>query len=97
MKRQVFAHAEGTWSLSPTGDAPTVRFIANRTWTDVYPVPGDEGSQVEVYRGLDLHVFGARGTVQIAGLQLDDGETHGVFRFPDDPRAAATLCLALGA
>ena len=96
VKRQVFAHADGSWSLSPTGDGPAVRFFANRTWTDIYPVPGDEGSQVEVYRGVDLHLFGSRGTVQIAGLQMDDGETHGVFRFPDDPRAAATLCAALG-
>ena len=70
VKRQVFAHAEGTWNLSPSGDGPAVRFIANRTWTDVYPVPGDEGSQVEVYRGLDLHVFGARGTSRSRGSSL---------------------------
>jgi hypothetical protein len=96
VKRQVFAHAEGTWSLSPTGDGPTVRFIAHRTWTDVYTVPGDEGSAVETFRGVDLHVFLPGGVIQIAGLQLSETDQRGVFRLPDDPQVADALCEALG-
>ena len=96
VKRQVFSTVEGTWSLSPTGDGTTVTFKAHRTWTDVYSVPGDEGSAVESFRGLDLHVFVAGGVVQIAGLQLSETDHRGVFRFPDDPQAADALCEALG-
>jgi hypothetical protein len=74
-----------------------VRFIAHRTWTDVYTVPGDEGSAVETFRGLDLHLFVPGGVVQIAGLQLSETDHRGVFRFPEDPDAADALCEALGA
>lgn len=96
VKRQVFAHAQGTWSLSPSGDGPTVRFIAHRTWTDVYSVPGDEGSAVETFRGVDLHVFVPGGVIQVAGLQLSETDQRGVFRLPDDPQMADALCEALG-
>jgi hypothetical protein len=97
VKRQVFSHPTGSLSLSPTGDGTTVRFSGHRTWTDIYTVPGDEGSAVETFRGLDLHLFMPGGAVQIAGLQLSETEHHGVFRFPESPQAADALCAALGA
>jgi hypothetical protein len=73
-----------------------VRFFAHATWTDVYTVPGDEGSAVETLRGVDLHVFLPGGVIHMAGLQLSDTDLRGVFRFPDDPQAADALCEALG-
>ena len=96
VKRQVFSHVEGSWSLSPTGDGPTVRFIAHRTWTDVYTVPGDEGSAVELFRGLD-----STSSCRAAWSRSQDSscrktDHRGVFRFPDDPEAADALCEALG-
>jgi hypothetical protein len=97
VKRQVFSGYEGTWSLSATGSEPTVSFIGHRTWTDIYTVPGDEGSAIETFRGLDLRAFLPGGVIQIAGLQLSETEAHGVFRFPEDPEAADALCAALGA
>jgi hypothetical protein len=97
VKRQVFSRYEGTWSLSSTGGGPTVSFIGRRTWTDVYTVPGDEGSAIETYRGLDLRAFLPGGVIQIAGIQLSENEAHGVFRFPEDPEVADALCAALGA
>jgi hypothetical protein len=95
VKRQVFSLYEGTWSLSPTGGGPTVSFIGRRTWTDVYTVPGDEGSAIEMFRGVDLKVFLPGGLIQIAGLQLSETEAHGVFRFPEDPEVADALCAVL--
>jgi hypothetical protein len=97
VRRQVFSVLEGMWSLSSTGAGPTVSFIGHRTWTDVYTVPGDEGSAIETYRGLDLHVFLAGGVIQIAGIWPPETEAHGVFRFPEDPEVADALCAALGA
>jgi hypothetical protein len=73
-----------------------VRFTSNRTWTDIYTVPGDEDSAVETLRGEDIHAFLPGGMIQIAGLQLSETDMRGVFRFPDAPEQADELCAALG-
>jgi hypothetical protein len=96
VKRQVFSHADGFWSLSPTGDEPRVRFTRNRTWTDIYTIPGDEDSAVEVLRGLDVHAFLPGGMIQVAGRQASETDMRGVFRFADSPEVADALCEALG-
>jgi hypothetical protein len=95
VRRQVFSDFEGTWSLSPTGGAPTVRIEGHVSWIDTYHVPGDDGSVTTTYQGMSLHAFVPGGVVQIAGLERPDADPAGVFRFPDDPAAAEALCSAL--
>jgi hypothetical protein len=97
VRRQVFSDFEGTWSLSPSGDEPSVRIEGHVNWVDSYAVPGDESSASTTFHGLGLHAFVPGGVVQIAGLERPDGDPSGVFRFPEDPAAAAALCAALQA
>jgi hypothetical protein len=96
VRRQVFSDYGGTWSLSPTGDEPTVRIEGHTNWVDTYAIPGDEDSASTVVRGLGFRAFVPGGVVQVAGLERPDA-AHGVFRFPDDPAAAEALCAALQA
>ena len=96
VRRHVFADLEGTWSLSPTGDGPTIAFSGHSNWSDLYLIPGDEDSAVGASRGeLTVHLPGGRGSIHIAGIDL--GDTHrGVLRPPDDPAVGAVLCDTLG-
>lgn len=96
VRRQVFSDFEGSWSLSASGEGPSVRVAGHLNWIDTYLVPGDEGSASTTYQGLGLHAFVPGGVIQIAGLERPDADPAGVFRFPDDPAAAAALCAAMG-
>src|SRR5919112_3551269 len=103
LRRFVTEDVEGTWSLSRTGEGPTVRFFAHDNWTDVYTTPGDEESVSTTYHGAAFKVVApASGELIYAGTYLPDGTHHGAggeFFIDDegnvDPEADAALCKAL--
>ena len=97
VKRVVRRQSTGTWSLSPTVDAPVVKVTSHGGWGEVYPVPGDESSQVGAAHGADLTVSAADYGViaHIAGRDSADG-FRGTFMAPEDAEVAAELCAALG-
>ena len=41
VRRTGRASLSGTFSLSPTGDAPTIDVVAHNNWIEVFTVPGD--------------------------------------------------------
>lgn len=98
VKRFVSQNAEGTWSLSPTGAAPTVTIALHANWKNEYALPGDESSGLQTFHGSGITVRapGVGVIAHIAGLELPDGTHRGVFRF-DNPEVAAVLCEALTA
>ncbi len=96
VKRFVRQDAEGTLSLSPTGEGPTVRFFAHANWQTVYPIPGDESSEMLTFHGNDTRVVvPGSGGIHIAGITYPDDTHHGVIRTENDPEVAAALCEAL--
>lgn len=98
VKRFVTQDAEGTWTLSPTGDGPTATLAVHANWTNHYAIPGDEASADEADHGEGTIRAPGFGTiVHTAGLDTHnpEGGHRGVFRFVDDPAVAAELCAAL--
>jgi hypothetical protein len=100
VKRFVTQDAEGTWTLSPTGDGPTATLAVHANWTNLYAIPGDEASANEADHGEGMVRAPGFGTiVHVAGLDDTDNPERGhrgVFRLPeDDPAVAAELCAAL--
>ena len=104
LKRFVTEDVEGSWSLSPTGGGPSVRFFAHDNWTDVYAIPGDEQSVSTTYHGDRFTAIAPGSGVlwHIAGQDLPDGTHHGAggaFFIDEegnvDPEADAALCEAL--
>ena len=97
VKRFVSQNADGTWSLSPTGEGPTVTIAIHANWRNEYAIPGDESSGPEVLHGSDFNVrapgFGV--IAHVAGLKHPDGTHRGVLRFIDEPQAAMAVCAAL--
>ena len=96
VKRFFTQDAEGTLSLSPTGEAgPTVRFFAHENYRLYYSVPGEEASAIVTAHGLDIRVLvpGSGGLI-VAGTRSTEGTQHGVFRL-EDQRVADALCEAL--
>jgi hypothetical protein len=99
VKRRVVAHLTGTWSLSPSGEGPTVAVEGSWNWWIRLAVPGDESTGELTAHGTDLRVSGPGlgGVVHDAGITYPDETHHGITRFFDTPEAAAALCTALGA
>jgi hypothetical protein len=99
VKRFVSQNAEGTWSLSPTGDGPTVTIALHANWRNEYAIPGDESSGPETFHGsgFTARAPGVGVIAHFAGLELPDGTHRGVARFVDDPQVAAAVCAALTA
>ena len=103
LKRFVREDAQGTLSLSATGEGPTVRFFAHDNWTDIYTTPGDEESASTTYHGVGLRIIApGSGGLIYAGITLPDGTHHGtplrrdLFSGEDiAPEADAVLCEAL--
>ncbi len=92
VRRLVHQHAEGTWSLSPSGGT-LVTYKSDATWSEVYTVPGDPDSAVGHQRGTDYLVRSAGGGViaQISGRTHGGDEAfNGRFMLED-----AALCAAL--
>jgi hypothetical protein len=101
VKRFATQDSEGTWSLSPTGEGPTVDLRVNaNSWT-VLAVPGDLSTGAVTEHGSEVTIsspgFGV--ILHIAGLNLPEGDHRGVFRIIEDaqPQVAADLCAALTA
>jgi hypothetical protein len=85
----------GTFSLSPTGAAPTAAVHAHQQESFVYPVPGDIDSEIGTVTGLIVKVggstaqgFGAQ--VQAAGRIDANGDLHGLNH--DIPGVDEALC-----
>jgi hypothetical protein len=99
----------GTWSLSRTGDGPTIMFAGHRNWVDRFAVPGDFGSVTEIEHGLDFRIWqpGYGVMVLSSGYFIftpDGGFTHhgaGDYSVDEDgnlivpPAADAKMCEAL--
>jgi hypothetical protein len=110
VKRFGVEHAEGTLSLSPTGEEPTVRTFHHISWVDLLSTPGDFGSAITYRHGNDFTILlpGGGDLLHIAGLEtvLPSEDTHhGVARdllvdedtgFVSDPEVNTALCAALG-
>ena len=107
VKRFGLEHEEGTLSLSPTGEEPTVRVFDHVSWVDYLSTPGDEDSAVTTFHGNGFRIVlpGGGDLLHIAGLETPDGPFHGVARdliidedtgFVSDPEVNAALCAALG-
>jgi len=109
LKRFVRFTNSGTWSLSPTGEGPTVMFVSHAGFVDYLATPGDFDSATTVERGMDFRIWrpGSGVMVHLAGLFVftpDGSATHhgaGEFAIDDDgilvipPKEDAALCEAL--
>ena len=95
---------EDVYSLSPTGEGPTITISGhwNRHYT--YAVPGDLGSRTLTERGLIYLGTSAYGVVlrdvgQVTFEPGQDFETvasmHGIHHFYSDPSVVYRLCDAL--
>jgi hypothetical protein len=83
VRRSVQAQYRATWSLSPTGDGPTVTVHGDWNWWIRFPTPGDEATQVLTSHGNALLVIGAKGEIRDTGIYLSDGTHHGRSPFSD--------------
>ena len=93
VERDATQSVRGTWSLSPTGAAPTVDIAANQGWHETFLVPGDESSSSGVAHGNFLRISGMGSAFRDVGIYLADGTHHGLASFTDE--AAARLCAML--
>jgi hypothetical protein len=96
--RFVTQDLQGTWSLSPSGDGPTVTVSAHNNWRNVdIDADADESTWPTTVHGdgFTLQAPGVGVIAHIAGLDLPDGTHRGVARVIEDPEVAATLCSAL--
>ena len=97
VRRHVASSLNGTWSLSPTGDGPTVDISGHASTWSVWTTPGDQSTLVEYQTGGSDFKVSAPGFGVIlhhAGLTYADGTQHGV-NIPLTAQTAATLCSAL--
>ena len=97
VQRHVAASLEGTWSLSPTGAAPTVRISGYWSIWTVWTTPGDNDTAVDVSSsGSDFKIsapgFGV--ILHDAGHTDLDGTHHGITGDFTDA-VAQEICAAL--
>jgi len=109
VKRFVRVTDAGTWSLSPTGEGPTVRFVSHLNFVDYLATPGDFDSATTIEHGLDFRMWrpGSGVMLRLAGTLVfaPDGSVthHGAGEFAIDEEdnlvipasADAALCAAL--
>lgn len=96
VERDAQTHVSGTWTLSPTGAGPSVRFGIDLSWHETFLVPGDLSSDSEVIHGSFLRIPVLGVGFHASGIGMADGTDHGYFNsFTDE--AKARLCEALGA
>ena len=73
IRRAVQVHVDGTWSLSPTGEGPTVAFGRDMSWDERFAIPGDIDSGVLSQRGSTLRVPRVGSGLHDSGQWLPDG------------------------
>lgn len=96
VERDAQTHVSGTWTLSPTGAGPSVRFGIDLSWHETFLVPGDLSSDSEVIHGSFLRIPALGVGFHASGIGMANGTDHGYFNsFTDE--AKAQLCEALGA
>lgn len=108
LKRFVRVTSSGTWSLSPTGEGPTVRTTGHYNYTDYLAVPGEFDSATTIEHGLDSRWWrpGSGVMLRLAGIFVfaPEGVTHhGAGEFAEDEegnlvipaKEDAALCEAL--
>jgi hypothetical protein len=83
VKRSVQASFRGSWSLSPTGDGPTVDVSGDWNWWIRFSVPGSDASGVLVSHGNALRVAGLEPQLRDVGIWLPDDTHHGLLTFDD--------------
>jgi hypothetical protein len=81
LKRFLRVTNSGTWSLSPNGERPTVRFVSHFSLVDQLATPGDFDSATEIEHGMDFRLWrpGSGVLVHLAGIFVftpDGGITH---------------------
>lgn len=92
IRRAVQEHEHGTWSLSPTGDSPTVEFRKDSSWDEHFAIPGDISSGVLEARGTAVLVPALGREFHESGLYISAEDRNiGLFT-TDDPIAIAELC-----
>jgi hypothetical protein len=98
VRRTIQEEYRGSWSLSSTGDGPTVEYMQNDSWDDDFAVPGDIDSFVRVVRGSLLRVPALGSDMKLSGV-FTDGDQDGPFAyhgiFTNDDAAALKLCALL--
>lgn len=93
--RHVTSQVSGTWSLSPTGDGPSIRIQAGWNWRTELVVPGDESTAMITTHGNQLKLSdGLSRYANISGIFYPDGEYHGILLFTifDSVEAQEALC-----
>ncbi len=93
VKRSVQASFRGTWSLSPTGDGPSVAVAGDWNWWIRFDVAGDDSTGVLTSHGNGLRVAGLGRDLRDTGIWLPDGTHHGLATFTDE--AFDRLCEVL--
>jgi len=81
LKRFVRVTDSGTWSISPTGEGPTVMFASHFNFVDHFAIPGDFDSATQIEHGMDFRIWrpGSGVLVHLAGIFVftpDGGITH---------------------
>ena len=100
VRRSVFQHASGSWSLAEAG--PTVTWTAHANWrnVDVDPQAAPE-EWPTTYHGLQFRIDGPDGRpiLHFAGIVRPDGSHSGAGSNPDfaSPELQVALCTALTA
>lgn len=97
VRRHVTFAVNGMWSLSPTGEGPTLRLIARGSSWEVWAVPGGDAS-IETATGVDVKAIGPGlgADFQISGRFDPEGNHTGIFTAFSDASLEA-LCDALAA
>lgn len=98
VRRHITFNINVTWSLSPSGEGPTLTLIAHTGEWMSWPDPGNDETAIVTFSGLDAKAIGPGvGTgFQIAGRWDPDGSHAGLFAaFTDESMAA--ICAALTA
>jgi hypothetical protein len=100
VRRLVFQNADGRWSLSPTGEGPTVRWTAQTSWENSnFDATQPEDTWPTTQHGMTFKVVGDHGRpiFQYTGLDRTDGSHsgHGDWAQFETPETDAAICAVL--
>ena len=99
-RRFVFQDASGSWSLSPTGEGPSVTWVAHANWQNVnIDADASEETWPTTLHGVAQRVTGPDGQVifQFSGHERPDGSHSGLGDWAqfDSPEVQSAICNAL--